>query len=53
MGSPRNGLDGRQATVILSATSDLGGTLPALVDGDRIAVSDFGGCLKTGRLRRP
>lgn len=44
--------DGRQAVVILSAASDLGGELPALVHGDQIAVSDFGGCLKPGKLRR-
>lgn len=44
--------DGRWAMVILRASSKPGGRLPALVDGDLLVVSDFGGVLKPGRLRR-
>lgn len=43
--------DGRQAIVTLSAATDLGGSLPAIVYRNQIAISDFGGCLKTGRMR--
>ncbi len=44
-------LGDRRAAVILRADSEPDTKLPALVAGDLVAVSDFGWCLKAGRLR--